>query len=104
MKVSELINWVVIDITSGEVMVVLGLIDSNQTVDLLGYFIIANMLIKVVSKLPDNMSSRYVYNVDRHSLILLLEDLYCAYMLFCCWSYLNKDSRKTKGAKKKKPN
>jgi hypothetical protein len=32
------------DIISGEVMVALGLIDSNQTVDLLGYFIIANML------------------------------------------------------------
>jgi rRNA processing protein Krr1/Pno1 len=85
-------------------MAVLGLIDSNQTVDLLGYFVIVNMLTKVINKLPDNISSRYVYNVDRHSLILLLKDLYYAYMLFCCWSCLNKDSRKTKGAKKKKLN
>jgi hypothetical protein len=73
-------------------------------VDLLGYFVIVNMLTKVVSKLPDNISSRYVYSMDRYSLILLLKDLYCTYVFFCCWSYLNEDSRKTKGAKKKKLN
>jgi hypothetical protein len=83
MKALELINWVVIDITSREVIAALGLINSNQTMDLLGYFIIANMLIKVISKLPDNISSRYVYNIDRHSLILLLKDFYYVYMLFC---------------------
>jgi hypothetical protein len=44
MKASELINRVVMDITSGEVMAALGLINSNQTVDLLGYFVTANML------------------------------------------------------------
>jgi hypothetical protein len=83
MKTLELINWVVMDITSREVMAVLRLINNNQTMDLLGYFIIANMLTKVVSKLPDNMSSRYVYSMDRYSLIPLLKDLYYAYVLFC---------------------